>query len=159
MGKYNNVVKNLPVLDNNTPDRRAKLEELKAETFDKTPAEHSSTLVALKQSKARIEKELSNLQLSIDACAELLSETFEVAGITNMKLDSGHIVFLERVPHAQVEDRAANLLWAEANGFRSLLQLHFQTLNALTKEALLAGEPEPDGVVAHIRTTVKVRKG
>jgi hypothetical protein len=159
MGKYSKVVKNLPALDNNTPDRRAKLEDLKSRSADTTPSQHASALVVLRQQKSKIEKELSELQLNLDACSELLSETFEAAGITNMKLDTGHTVFLEMVPYAQVEDRAANLLWAEDNGFRSLLQLHFQTLNALTKEALLAGEPEPDGVSVRVRTTVKVRKG
>jgi hypothetical protein len=63
-----------------------------------------------------------------------------------MKLDDGASVRVQYEPHATVVDREANRKWAIANGLENLLSLPWQTVNALTKESLLKGEPEPDGI-------------
>jgi hypothetical protein len=99
------------------------------------------------------------LNILLDAYGQLLVDQYEVEGTSSLKLDDGASVRVQYEPHATVVDREANRKWAIANGLENLLSLPWQTVNALTKESLLKGEPEPDGVSATSYPKVVYTKG
>lgn len=103
-----------------------------------------------------------------------------------VRLASGVTIAVQREPAAKVEDKEAFRRWCVAppdvcmicggdderhhegdgldhpfkpgGGLEKALQLWPATMNALTKERLLAGEPEPDGVRAFFITKI-IRRG
>lgn len=87
----------------------------------------------------------------VEAYEQLLVEQYEVEGLSSLKLEDGASVRVQYEPHGKVIDKEANRKWAQENGLENLLCLPWQTVNALTKEALLAGEKEPAGVEATSR--------
>jgi hypothetical protein len=113
---------------------------------------------ALRSEKEIVDETRSAIQLKIDAVAQMLIDQYETEGTTMLRLDSGQKVGLQYEPTAKVEDREKFRLWCIANGLERSLQLHSSTTISLVKERLLAGEPEPDGIVATARTTVKLWK-
>jgi phage host-nuclease inhibitor protein Gam len=62
-------------------------------------------------------------------------------------------------PQAKVVDRDKFLEWCKREGLERQLMLPWQTTNKLTKDALLAGQPEPDGVTAESRVKFVFAKG
>lgn len=101
---------------------------------------------------------VSGLNLEIEAVSTLLVSAYETADVTSQTLMDGRSISVQPEPHAQVEDREAFRLWCLANGYERELTLSWQTANAVTKERLLRGEPEPEGVKAYIRYKLILRK-
>jgi hypothetical protein len=167
-GKYSEVVSRLPHLEEE-PNYQAKVNFKKAELIaahadDPATALTSAASLARKYQQFRtlkedIETELSDLQIALTAVEQLLTERYEVEGVTNMKLEDGSSVGIQFEPYAQVVDRQAARQWAVANGYEDRLMLPWQLMNAVTKEHLLNGEPEPDGVKAHTRAKIVLRRG
>lgn len=92
--------------------------------------------------------------LLIAAYEQLMVAQYQAEGTTSMTLNSGRAIRYNLEPHAQVTDKIANRLWAVKNNLENSLALPWQTINALTKQALLDGEPEPDGVEAIARPKI-----
>lgn len=167
-GKYSEVVSRLPRLEEepNYQDKvnLKKAELLEAHADEPTTALTSGASLARKYQQFRalkedIETELADLQIALTAIEQMLTERYEIEGVTNMKLDDGSSVGVQFEPYAQVIDRAASKQWAVANGYEDRLMLPWQLMNAITKEHLLNGEPEPDGVKAHTRAKIVLRRG
>lgn len=125
-------------------------------------------LRTLKGEKKRLEDALSVTQVEIDAAQVLFVDKLEQMGVskftTAVSLDEqtgessgGDTFYVQPEPYASVRDRDANREWAVANGLESLLQIPWQTLNAMTKERLEAGEELPPGVEVFIKTKVGMR--
>jgi hypothetical protein len=103
--------------------------------------------------KDMLEGHVSNINLLIEAHAQMLSEQYEVEGIKSLALNDGigGTVRVQYEPMAKVVDRDAFREWCIKEGLERQLMLPWQTTNKLTKEALLNGEAEPDGVTAESR--------
>lgn len=98
--------------------------------------------------------------LLIDAYTQLMVDQYEAEGITSLSIDDdGSVVRIQYEPHAKVTDKDAHRLWAIKEGLENSLMLPWPTTNALTKAALLRGEPEPDGVEAINRPKPVYTKG
>lgn len=110
---------------------------------------------ALRAEKDVLDEASSVVQLKLDAIAQMVIDQYEAEGLTLLRLDDGQKVSIEYQPGAKVEDREKFRLWCIANGLERSLALHPSTTLSMVKERLLAGEPEPDGIVVTSRTTVK----
>jgi len=110
--------------------------------------------------KEGLEAILSAVNMRLEAVTQMMIESFEAEDITQVKNASeGYTVRLQYEPYAQVTDKTAFLKWCQDNGLAGSLSLPWQTTNAITKERLLAGEPEPTGVTAHAKTKVVLSRG
>lgn len=110
--------------------------------------------------KEGIEAILSAINLRIEAVSQMMVASFEAEDITTVKNASdGFTVRVQYEPYAQVTDKAAFYEWCQKNGLGKAMTLPWQTTNAITKERLLAGEPEPAGVTAHAKTKIVLTRG
>ena len=103
----------------------------------------------LRMVKSIFEEQEKDIQLLLDANNQLLFDQYEVEGTSTIKLSTGDSVRVQVEPYSKVMDRDALRVWAMRNGLERSLALPWQTTNAITKERLVNGRPEPDGVVAH----------
>jgi len=113
----------------------------------------------LRTIKSALEQQEKVTNVLLDAYGQLLVDQYEVEGTTSITLTDGGKVRTQYEPHAKVVDKDANRKWAIANGLENSLTLPWQTVNALTKEALLNGDDAPDGVEAISRPKIVYTKG
>lgn len=157
MGKYDKVIKqltNMPVKD---PSYQAEVDVAKAK-IDLPDNELVQAYVSLRAEKSEHEETLSTINLLLEAYKQLIADTYEEKRISSMKLRTGSSVRIQLEPKAVVEDRDVFREWCIANGLERSLALPWQTANSLTKEKLLGGEPEPDGIHAYIYTKIVLTK-
>jgi len=103
------------------------------------------------------EEHLAELRLNMEATKEILVEAFDAEQLDTLKLANGVAVQIQPEPYAKVKDRDAFREWCLKNDLGNSLQLHWSTTNALVKERLLQGLPEPDGVEATSKPKVILR--
>lgn len=113
----------------------------------------------IRRDKEDLKEELSEIEVDLEAHAQLMMDQFENEGITSQKLDDGQSVSVRYEPNAQVVDKEAFRLWCIKEGLEKQLQLHHSTTVSLVKERLLSGDPEPDGIRATARKKVSLTKG
>jgi hypothetical protein len=162
-GKYADVIDSLPRYNGNDPTYQEKVAAVKQAILAEAPENRYASNVAQRYTEIRAEKDaveevLKEIQLRLDATSQLLVETYENEGITSMKLGTGTSVRFQQEPHAVVINAEMLRQWAITNGLEKSLQLPWQTTNKLTKEALLEGENEPDGVVAFAKDKIVMTK-
>jgi len=101
---------------------------------------------------------LSSVQLLLDAYEELMTGQMEQEGITSLRMMNGGSVSTYTEPYASVVNKTLFREWCLDHGFGDQLQLWPATMNAITKERLIAGEPVPDGVEVFAKTMVRLNK-
>jgi hypothetical protein len=155
VGKYSSITPNLPKLVNS----RSELVEAKMAEFRHLPVSELIKKYAWfrKQKKELDEKEKA-LNILVEALVHLIIPIYEEQGVSSMKIaDTGQTISVQEEPVAKVVDREVFRQWCVANDLEKSLQLHSSTTNALVKERLLAGEPEPPGVEAYTFSKVVLR--
>ncbi len=155
MGKYSAVLKGLAAEIRFEGSFRERVDALKTEfgTAYATSAQLAEAYAELRVEKSKIEAELKKVHVRIAAVEETMWGRFEDEGISSLKLTSGNTIRVQPEPHAQVQDRERLAQWVREQGLERLLALPWSTVNSLSKERLLAGDPIPDGVELKIRTT------
>lgn len=113
----------------------------------------------LRQVKDLYEVGEKELNLVLDAYAQLLIDQYENEGTSTIKDIHGNGARTEAAPYASVIDKDAVRKWAMKNGFERELQMHHQTLNAIMKRLLLEGQPTPDGIKIGTHTKVVIING
>lgn len=157
-GKYDHVLDELPKSYGEEPSRQAKINEVKTrikEDAENNPIEAELTgpnLVRM-YSATRDKHDqqaaiLYDIALERDALEQLMAERFAKDEMSRVVLDSGEAVSVGYEPRAKVINAEEFRLWCVANGYENKLQLMWATTNSIVKERLLAGEDDPDGVVA-----------
>lgn len=162
-GKYADIIPSLPKWENDDLDHVSKVKLKKREILDEDPANRRASTIAQLYADVRLEKEahealLKEVNLRYEAVCQLLEEAFEVEGTTSMGLVDGPTIRVQYEPHAKVVDRDANRLWAIKSGYERSLMLPWQSLNKLTKDQLILGNEEPDGVVAFAKWKIVMTK-
>lgn len=160
--KYASILAKLPRLIGEEPEYRKKVEAVAAAmkddpTFESNGSALARTYVAARAEKAAAEAVLSEINLRIAAVESLLSPQYEAEGTSTIKLDTGESVAIQPEPYAMVADRDAFRQWCLDNGYADAMTLHHQTMNSITKERLLNGEPEPNGVKCYVRDKFVLR--
>ena len=163
-GKYDDIVEKLPTWQHEEPTYQAKVDAKKREIYNEIGEGLSSASLALLYKDARKEKEeaekvLYDINVELTAITQMLVDRYEIDGITSTRLDTGESISLRYEPYAVVEDREKIWQWCKDNGYEREMQLSWNTLNAIMKERLLKGEPEPEGVRAYTRVKPVYYKG
>lgn len=112
----------------------------------------------LRKVKAQIQEWESNTNLILEAYQLLMLDAFEQEGISGLTLDNGQKLVTFSEPFAQVVDKVKFRQWCLDHDFADAMTLPWQTINMITKELLLEGQPEPDGVTCWSRPTVRLGK-
>lgn len=163
MGKWDPVVKNLsPELpaDSKFQD---KVDVLKKPLVG-TPASGLAQLYAsLRDQKKDLEEKTKELNVKIAAAEQAMWGAFEDEGVSSLKLAEGGSVRIAREPVASVKDKDSLREWAMENGHTRDLTIPWQTLNAIAKSLIEAGEmtttTDADGTMhIHVMAGVEVGK-
>lgn len=118
----------------------------------------AKVFVGVRKMKNAYNEQEKITNILVEAYEQILINQYEIEETTSLKLDDGAAVRIQYEPHGAVTDKEANRLWAIENGMENSLSLPWQTVNALTKEALLRGEEPPAGVECTTRTKVVYTK-
>lgn len=160
-GKYAKVIDALPKFPHTDLEQQERVNLIKAKLTADLPrqaATYAQLFAQLRNEKDALEDELSDLNTKIEAVSQLLVDQYEAEGTHAIKLETGHSVTVQNEPYAQVQDRDTFRTWCIEAGLERSLMLPWQTTNALTKERLLAGLPEPDGVAIYSKPKLVLRK-
>lgn len=111
------------------------------------------------EKKEELEDAVSACNLQMEALRQLMVDQFEVEGIEGglrFSLDTAdkRVIRVQAEPYAQLVDPDANRQWVIETGLERSLRLPWQTLNAIMKKNLDAGQPEPPGVKAYAKYKV-----
>ena len=156
-GKYADVIKDLPSLTGNRSER---VNIVREKFADLGAIDLARQYALFRKKKAALDTELKLVQENVDAVASLLVPAYESAGVSSMKiLETGQTVSVQKEPSAVLENKDAFRLWCIANGYERELRLMPQTMNALVKEKILAGEAPPEGTSVYVRDKLVLKKG
>jgi hypothetical protein len=169
VGKYDKVnvglTKLVPVEDPDKPGFRAKVDEQKAElrAGKPTPDQLALAYRVLRLERDELDAELKKNNVELTAVCEVMEDAFESRGIDSIKLkgdgSDSYTIGMQQEPYAKVEDREKFHGFIVVEGLQGQMTFPWATTNAMTKERLLNGEPEPPGVKAYLKTTWVMRKG
>ena len=160
MGKYTNIASHLTP----KPEESAYQTEVtaaKREILDQNLGESdlAKEIVAVRVEKHSAKKVLDEINLRLTAYEQILTNKFEEAGITQVRLETGETISTQIKPYARISDRDKFRTWRVENGYENSLVLPWQTTNSLVSDRLVEGLPEPDGIDTYKQTTVVLRKG
>jgi phage host-nuclease inhibitor protein Gam len=164
MGKYDKVNKRLDKYQEpKSQQDRLDDEKLRLAKEYNLHNPKASDLVALyvnaRKNKDALEEELKAVNMEVEALTQMVIAAYEVEGVDSMRMpDLGFSVWQQDEPYVSTTDRDALLDWVKTEGLERSLQLPWQTLNAITKERLLNGEPEPPGTKTWLRQKLVMRK-
>jgi len=158
-GKYAHVLDQLQPAPPADSARQQEIDAAKA-AFEGLAAPDLAKQYALLRTQHEIKKlEASVIYLKIEAVEQLLQRSQEHGepgwgqyGVKDnaLRLPDGSTVRVDQEPQARVMDKEAFRLWCIANGYERQLQLWPSTMNSVTKERLLAGDAQPDGVEVNV---------
>ena len=151
-GKYDHITPNLPKFLEPDAKYVDRVEEAKTKLLNgrlEVPARDLATLfVGLRSKKEETEAQLKEDNLMLEAARDLFCEAMDDDNTTSLGLTGIGTIRVQREPYAQVRDKAVFRKWCVRNGLEESLVLPWQSTNSITKERLLSGKPEPDGVEA-----------
>ena len=159
MGKYTNIASALtpkPV-EGAYQSEVAALKTTIAQ--DLSEADLAKEIVGIRAEKSAAKEALDEINLRLTAYEQILTDQFEAAGITQVRLESGETISTQIKPYARVADKRAFRQWCVTNGLEDALVLPWTTTNALVTDRLVEGLPEPDGIDTYKQTTVVLRRG
>lgn len=167
--KYAAVLPGLTKLPPEDTGWQAKVNLVKASITRREAEFLAVKYVERRQLKEEIDARLSEVNAEIAALEQLLAESQEQRaegwgryGVKDnaLRLADGSTIRVQQEPTGKVVDKEAFRQWCVANGYETKLQLWPSVMNAIVKERLLSGEPEPDGTEAYSYTKVVfVKKG
>jgi hypothetical protein len=211
-GKYSAVISSLPRMLSTEAPYQERVEQVKAAISADPDFElHAATLAheyaGLRAEKDKAEEVVSEINLRLEAVSQLLSDYYEIEGVSSLKTESGQSVAVQLEPYARVVDKDVNRRWGmtaedtcvtcgdkvsdhvlhaedkvvenedgayiihvekllgqdghefvAGGGLERLMSLPWQTVNSLSKERLLDGQPPPPGVDVFAKTKIVLRK-
>jgi hypothetical protein len=112
----------------------------------KQGADYARAYRTLRIIKEEVKERLSNIDLLLDAHAQMMVDQFEVEDVDLLKLSDGDKVNVQFEPYPKTIDPTAVREWCVAQGYLSQMSLPWQTFHMLVKQRLLEGLPAPPGV-------------
>lgn len=157
-GKYDAVLPNLRPRPVEDAGWQAQVDAEKAK-IDADGGTELTMLYALARAEKDVKAaEMAIINIRVAALEQLLCDSQDAKaegwgqyGVAEnaLRLPDGSTVRVQAEPYGKVVDKEAFRLWCLENGYERQLQLWPATMNAIVKERLLQGEPEPDGVEAY----------
>jgi hypothetical protein len=165
MGKYSSLRGRLPAFAEEESYQQ-KVEQEKIRLLGGAPNGESANVNRLasflgieKAAKDKLEEEISEHNLRIEALSQLLVSAMEDQSVQKIELSSGALVYLQDTPYPVVKDREALMVWIKKQRMVNLLTVHYQTLKGLVNEMLVSGKPCPPGVEVFLKTQARLRNG
>jgi hypothetical protein len=165
MGKWDEVLEELPKSFGEEPARQVKIDSIKQQikqensVFPQTFADLVREYAEVRRRLAKAEAEAYKIGLERSAYEQLLADQADKDETSRMVLNNGDAVTVFWEPRAKVIHKEQFRLWCVANGYEQQLQLMWSTTNSIIKERLMAGEDDPDGVVAEAVLKVRFSQG
>jgi hypothetical protein len=156
-GKYDKVIHALPRMLGEDPPYQEKVEAVKTAMasdpgFQMNAINLAREFCAIRAEKDAATKVLSEINLRLEAVSQMMADQYEVEGVSTIRID-GRPVSTRLEPWAKVIDRELFREWCERDpDLRRLMSLPWMTVNKITKDRLIEGEPEPPGVTIFART-------
>lgn len=160
-GKYAHVINTLPKLLGKDAARQDKINAIKDAIKREIPdiinnaAVAAKGYIALRVEQAEHDAAGSEISLRLEAHTQLMLDAFKSNDQSSAKIGEYGVSTYEE-PYAQVEDKEALRLWCLANGYENRMALAWGTVNTITKERLLEGEAEPDGVTIYAKPKIRL---
>jgi len=123
-----------------------------------TSPQLADAYAVLRRAKAELEEREKEINLWLEALNQLGCDAYETDDISSLTLGDGSSVRSQPEVYAGVEDKERFRLWCIKNGYEKELSMQWATMNMLTKKRLEAGQPEPDGVKAWVKTKFVFQK-
>jgi hypothetical protein len=101
--------------------------------------------------KSRLEALVKEQNLIIEATVQMLVEMMEDADFTKVTLGDGVSMSLKDDVYVTVKDKTEFLNWIDQEELTDLLSVNYQTMAALVKNRIIAGEPIPPGVATYFK--------
>ena len=158
MGKYTNIASHFAP----KPEEgsyQAEVAAVKRTITNFEAADLAKRIVEIRAEKSAAKDCLDEINLRLNAHEQVLTDTFEESGITQVRLETGETISTQIKPYARVVDRLAFRQWCVEAGFEEALALPWPTTNSLVADRLLDGLPEPAGIETFKQTTVVLRRG
>lgn len=150
--KYGHIVGKLPKFVDGDVKYRDKIEEEKGKILEEDILHTARGLAELYAEQRAIreatEKTLKGDNLRLEAIRQLFCEAMDEEDTTSLTLTGIGAIRVQVEPYAQVMDKPAFRRWCVENGLEESLSLPWQSTNSITKQRLLDGLPEPEGVEA-----------
>jgi len=116
-------------------------------------------LTCQKRKKAERERRISiENNAAIRACELLILKHLERSGLESVRAADGGLFTKSNEPSFKVTDPEKVDKWIDDNGYQDLRKVDANTLKALFRKALDAGEDVPDGVDISVATLLKSPK-
>lgn len=122
-------------------------------------AEKARVFCFLRDQKDKLESEIRELNVKLEALSQLMIEELEANGTDLFRLDSGDTLSIKDEPYVSVQDRSMFLSWIKATDQEDLLTVNYMTLSSMTKKRLVEGLSEPPGLKVFIKQSITRRKG
>lgn len=161
-GKYKGLV--LPRMLSVTPEYQERVVALRQQIAADPEFRAQATWLAgqytaLRAEQRVIQEQLSDCNLRLEAVSQMMTAQFEVEGSLAVTLESGANIRVQPEPHAIVTDKEVFREWCVEAGLQRLMALPWGAANKLTKDRLLDGLKEPDGVTAYFRNKIVFQRG
>ena len=158
MGKYDSLKGKLPEFEQESSFQQ-KVSERKApiQTLDAPNLARMFSLA--RQTKKKLEAEISIQNIELEALSQLLVENFEASGLANLKLATGELCYPQTEPYSLLKNEEEENLFLKKNKMEKLKKLPWQTRNAINKERLVAGKPPMPGSEVFLKTSMRLRGG
>jgi hypothetical protein len=111
---------------------------------------------SFKVSKAALEENIKLLNTELEAMSQLIVERLETGELEAIELANGIKVGIRDEPYTSIDDQKKFYAWIKKTKQTGLLKINFQTLNAMTKEMIIAGKKNPPGTKVFMKTSAKV---
>lgn len=163
-GRYDEVVARLAPRPTEDDSRQVKVENVKKlireqnNGSDLSATDLADLYATYRRRLVEIETKAYSIGVAIEALTQMMvtsqdagDEGWGQYGVADnaIRLPDGSTIRVQREPYAKVIDKEKFRLWCIANGYEQKLQLWPTTMNEITKERLVKGEEEPDGVEAY----------
>jgi hypothetical protein len=159
-GKYAGIIDRLPRLPGEPTERQVRIDAERnclLRDHESAPDKLAGEYRKLRRLKAAVEDALSAIQERVDAAEAATIAAYEATGIDTVKFEDGASISSSPQPYAKVTDRDVFRAWVVGTAYAAQLTLPWMTLNAVTKDLLLAGEALPPGVEVYAKPGLSLR--
>jgi hypothetical protein len=159
MGKYTSILRGLPSYKGEDATQAEKIAAKRAELGVLTAVQAATGYRAARDVKDELAAKLEDAQVIVKAYEEILQETYEMEGVTSLKLADGSTVSTFVEPYASVKNPLAFRKWVqEQPGLEQRMTLPWTTTNSITKEMLLDGDEPPPGVEVFVKSKTRLAR-
>jgi hypothetical protein len=158
MGKYSQLKGKIAQFTQ-PDDWQQKIDKLKKELAlgKKKTVELTGIFDVARQKKEALQEQISEVNTELEAVQQVLLAQLEEQDITSLKDTAGNTFFVKDDPYCSIEDRGLFNAWVKETGQEDLFSVNYQTVSAITKDALVNAKALPPGVRVFMKSSIQKR--